>query len=447
METISIETASAIVREGELKSHGARMADTERRLETLVEYARAHSRYFATAYKGIGPVRLQDLPITTKAGLMARFEDWVTDPDITLDGVRAYLAGDTSAPYLNRYQVLTTSGSTGEPMPMVRDGYHNAIHASLIAQRLYRGIDPSVLDFKVSKAAGVIITEGSVSSYTSAMRLKRSLGDKADNLLLISLLSPVEKIVAQLNAFAPAVLTGYPSILAILAGERIKGSLKIAPRVIVSSAEKLSAETFAYIKDAFACPVLNNYCSTEGGEIAMSCRSGKLHLNEDWVLVEPIDDEGNLVARGEWSTGALITDLSGFAQPIIRYRIDDCICLRGETCSCQSTLPVLDIVGRRGDSLTLGGKEVAFPALCWTLSQAADLLQWQLVERAEDTVELRYVERQGTNRDAAFAQAREALSALFARLCLSATHIVRSDAPMIKNPRGGKTPAVLKRKG
>ena len=58
-----------------------------------------------------------------KADGLAHYNDWVTDRELTIDKVREYLARDASdnSLLLGKYTALQTSGSTGEPLTMVRD--------------------------------------------------------------------------------------------------------------------------------------------------------------------------------------------------------------------------------------------------------------------------------------------------------------------------------------
>lgn len=87
------------------------------RLGDMVTYARANSPYYRDLYKDL-PDRVSDaslLPATEKKTLMARFDDWVTDPEATLQKARAFAAdpariGDQ---FLDRYILATTSGTTG----------------------------------------------------------------------------------------------------------------------------------------------------------------------------------------------------------------------------------------------------------------------------------------------------------------------------------------------
>ena len=59
-----------------------------------------------------------------KRELMENFDDWVTDPHITLAGLKQDLLDDPSrigGLYRGQYLVVTTSGSTGEPAVLVQD--------------------------------------------------------------------------------------------------------------------------------------------------------------------------------------------------------------------------------------------------------------------------------------------------------------------------------------
>lgn len=63
-------------------------------------------------------------PVVSKRDLMAHFDDWVADPDITIASLRRDFLSDHSllgARYLGRYHIVTTSGTSGEPAILVHD--------------------------------------------------------------------------------------------------------------------------------------------------------------------------------------------------------------------------------------------------------------------------------------------------------------------------------------
>jgi phenylacetate-coenzyme A ligase PaaK-like adenylate-forming protein len=103
------------------RKHGpSAVAQRQRaRLAEMVTYARARSPYYHELYQSL-PEQVDDpkqLPITDKKKLMVRFDDWMTDREVTVEKVRAFinnldLIGEK---FLGKYTVATTSGTTGTP--------------------------------------------------------------------------------------------------------------------------------------------------------------------------------------------------------------------------------------------------------------------------------------------------------------------------------------------
>lgn len=109
------------------RGDGAAISRRQRaRLQMLVRHARTASPYYRRLYRDIpsGQVPLASLPVVSKRDLMAHFDDWVTDPDITIESLRRDFLSDHSllgARYLDRYHVATTSGTSGEPAILIHD--------------------------------------------------------------------------------------------------------------------------------------------------------------------------------------------------------------------------------------------------------------------------------------------------------------------------------------
>ena len=81
------------------------------RLSEMVAFARANSPYYHRLYEHL-PQRVQDpamLPVVAKQTLMLHFDDWVTDREVTIETVRAFvnspdLVGER---ILGKYSVAT----------------------------------------------------------------------------------------------------------------------------------------------------------------------------------------------------------------------------------------------------------------------------------------------------------------------------------------------------
>lgn len=446
MKTIELEEAKRLVAEGGNMSEEERLVLQQKRLHELVIYARENSPYFAKLYENIpDDFKLTDLPPTEKPTLLANYDDWVTDRRLHLQDVLDYVNRDASkdqSRLLGDYTALRTSGSTGNPLPMVRDDYHNKIHGQLIAQRLLTGAASDAMDISKHRRASVIHISNGASSYGAFLRMKAAHPEYADNLLGIPVLESIDSIVAKLNDFQPETMAGYPSIMVQLAVEQMEGRLHINLKHLATSAEMLSEKNFNLLREAFQCPVANNYCMTEGGEIAMTHNCPHLHINNDWVIVEPVDkDMKPLGMTDEWSAGILVTDLSNFVQPIIRYHVGDVVRIKPSTHDCCS-LPIMEIQGRTFDNYTICGSTFNVSGLYSKTEVWRDLVRFQYVQTDEDTIEIRGVCKK--NPEEVLPPLCDYLKAFLAEHGCPGARFTWSTEPFIHNERGGKIPIYVK---
>lgn len=329
----------------------------QERLSEIVNYARENSRLYRQKYNGLPEQpTLAQLPQVTKRELTARMEDWITDPEFSEQELVDFITnqGTLGSLFMDKYSVSTTSGTTGEPLRMLRDSRHVNINGALLLNRLFQS--PLLKKFpelmaKETKFASVLATGGHHAAFSAYEKRRIALEKEGirGTMELLSIGEPIEQMVARLNKFQPEVITGYPSVLHVLSGEQHEGRLQIQPKAILCSAEQLTDEIRIQLENRFSCAVGNVFCSTEGGEVALLCNHGRMHLNTDWIIVEPIDKEGNLVPPGTMSDAVLVTNLMNAVQPIIRYRVDDCVILHEEKCDCQLPFPYVDILGRTDD--------------------------------------------------------------------------------------------------
>lgn len=354
------------------------------RLRTLVSYARTHSSYFANLYRDV-PEPCTDpgqLPVVTKAEMMAHFDDWVTDPAVTRRGVEDFLSNPSlvGRDYLGRYVVCTTSGSTGTPAILVHDpgalvvynvlGYMRSLPVFLSVLR-----NLVALLREKGRLASVFVSGGHFLGNTMFARRSRTMPWRAKTQRLFSALSPTSELVQELNAFQPVMLAGYPSALQVLAKEQQAGRLHLHPVVINAAGETLSDATRQQIAAAFGCAVSNYYGSSEAVGLTFECKHHQLHVNSDWYLLEPVDEHDQPVPPGQLSSAVLVTNLANRVQPFIRYKMGDRITISLEPCPCGSPFPVLRVIGRTDEILT-------FPAAQGGMIQ---ILPLSIVTIAEET--------------------------------------------------------------
>ena len=442
MKNITMQEATALLTEAENMDRSVRLALQRERLCELVSYAREHAGYFREAYRDIDleHLSLESLSPVRKKDLMEHYEQWVTDPEITYSAVISYLKESKAEQlYLSKYTGLTTSGTSGVPMPMLRDSYHNTIHGAMINRRfIFKNISADIMNPCNSRIASIIYTDPKVSSYRSFMKAKNAAGAYADNMQAFSPAMSVKELVRRIDEFDPDMITCYPSALCALAIEQKKGNLHLHLKAIACSAEVLTEEMYALFTETFQCPVLNNYCSTEGGEAAMSCNCGHLHINEDWVIIEPVNQELQPVQDADaWSDGILVTDLSNYVQPIIRYHMNDQIRICTH-CNCGSTFPYMEIRGRSGGVAEICGKTVMIVNLTAALEKMPLVYTAQVIQTAPDTLEIRAVCINEADREKAFSMIERKLREILDYEECQNYHIVWSEEEPYRSNRGGK---------
>ena len=447
MKNITYQDSLKLLEEGITLSREERLHLQKQRLSNLVEYARKNSPLFRELYKDLkDDFDIKDLPPTTKTQLQENYDRWVTDPELNKQIVEEYLNRDIkdNSLLLGKYSALKTSGSTGNPLFMVRDDFHNKIHGAMVNQRLMHGLDPNILNPSKYRIATVIHTSPGASSYNGYLRALAAFPDYTQNMIAVSVLEDIDSIVRKLNDFNPDVLTGYASSLILLAKEKKEGRLNIDLKLIANSAEYLSDEGYRELSEAFGCKVINNYCMTEGGEIAMANGSPAMMLNEDWVIVEPVDENMQPVKdTDKFSDGILITDLSNYVQPIIRYYVSDRVKIIEPVDNIS--LPELKIAGRTFESFTLGGKKYTMVFIITKAEVWPGLMKYQVVQTDPDTLEIRGVSFPGYEQEKVLKGLSEKLEEYFHENGCEKAKITYSLLPLLHNKNGGKIPIYMRK--
>jgi phenylacetate-coenzyme A ligase PaaK-like adenylate-forming protein len=195
---------------------------------------------------------------------------------------------------------------------------------------------------------------------------------------------PVDAIVEKLNRYQPTVMMVYPSVMQILAAQQLAGRLKIAPSHIQCTSEVFTADARNEIEHAFGVVPANLYAASECGCLAASCgQNDGLHISEDLLIVESVDEANRPVPAGEMGAKTLVTVLSNRTLPLIRYELSDRITLEPTACACGKPYArIRDIGGRQGDVLRLPGRDGAeitiAPAQITACLRGSPVKQWQL---------------------------------------------------------------------
>ena len=162
----------------------------------------------------------------------------------------------------------------------------------------------------------------------------------------------VDQFRARIRKVRPRMLFGYPSAISHIALHAEKRGVRLddlGVRVVFVTSERLYDHQREVIERLFGCPVANGYGGRDAGFIAHQCPSGSMHITAEDIVVEIVDDDGEVLPPGQ-AGEIVITHLATRDYPFIRYRTGDIGVLGTETCSCGRGLPVLkEIQGRSTD--------------------------------------------------------------------------------------------------
>jgi len=309
------------------------------RLTRILEHSATAVPYYRALFaeRGLSP---QGDPLATLPQL----------PILTKDIIRAQRDPLTSNDLAQRtWGYGATGGSTGEPLQLVQDKDFDEQVVAL--QMLY------------STWVGLEVGDRQVSLWGFEREiLQGSVGTK---IILANLLTnrialnayrmPPQKMrqyLTVINTWHPKLIVAYTQASYELAcfAER-EGVTVRQQRAIISTAGTLYPFMREKVEEVFGCPVYNRYGSREVGDIAGECKYHQgLHVLPWGSYVEIVDEAGNLVEPGVEGR-ILVTCLTNYAMPLIRYDIGD----RGALAPAETHCPC----GRDGQMFaSLTGRSV-----------------------------------------------------------------------------------------
>jgi putative adenylate-forming enzyme len=375
----------------------------ERRLDEALRRARR-----LPFYRNVPAGGLVSFPVLDKTAWLAEFRD-LNVHGLDLEECRRQAAEDEASRDFSRLR-----GELGGLAVGLSTGTSGRRGVFLVSPR------------ERARWAGVLLAKALPGSLLAGARialflragspLYSTLSGGRIRLRYFDLRRPLGELLAEVAAVAPTVLAAPPQVLRLLAAARAENRLHLAPDRVYSLAEVLDPHDEAAIAAAFSQPVHQIYQASEGF-LGLTCAAGRLHLNEDLLLIEK-----DWVDRASGRFGPVITDLHRTTQAIVRYRLDDVLVESRTPCPCGSPFVALDRIEGRFDDL------LALPPVDWAdglaplfadyvtravLGAAPTIADFRCVQEAPDRLLLDLAVTPDADPGAAFAAAREALL----RLC------------------------------
>lgn len=342
------------------------------RLRGLLHHCKEHVPYYRDVLAGLGVEPsdfkslqdLQKLPFLTKPLIRENTERLKAD----------------NAVGLARFN---TGGSSGEPLIFFigKERVSHDVAAKWRATRWW----------------GVDIGDPEVVVWGSPIELGKQDRIKAirDRMLRTTLIPAFEMSEGKLDGFVgeivrlrPKMLFGYPSALAHIAEHAQKRGVSVASlgiEVAFVTSERLYEHQKATIEKGFGCRVANGYGGRDAGFIAHACRHGSMHITAEDIIVEIVDEGGEVLPPGQ-AGEVVVTHLATGEFPFIRYRTGDVAVLDDHACGCGRGLPVLkEIQGRTTDFVVAADGTVMHGlALIYVVRDLPGVKRFKIVQESLD---------------------------------------------------------------
>ena len=156
--------------------------------------------------------------------------------------------------------------------------------------------------------------------------------------------------------------------------------------VIECNGAFISRSDMQRYSEIFNCRVANNYGCREVWNIAYSCRQGNLHLNDDNIIFELIDSEGEVISN-PYQIGEIVVSSKNLkVMPFIRYKTGDYgFYEEGGCCADVSKVINLDTNRNRIMGTNLCGTDV-FRTVIFDLQHEYGINKFESINVVQDKI-------------------------------------------------------------
>ncbi len=197
-----------------------------RKLRKLLHYAWENSEFYRKTFEvaGITEVQLDSPPLSAfptidKSIVMEHFDDLITVSNVKQEKLCWFDAQERvdRKPYLGKYHVVHSSGSTGKPGYFVYDeAAWNQMLLGIIRGALWNMSMPQILRLLAGKPR-ILYIAAADGRYGGAMAVGDGIGGVGAKQMYLDIKTPLAQWITNVRAFQPHILIGYPSAIKILA--------------------------------------------------------------------------------------------------------------------------------------------------------------------------------------------------------------------------------------
>ena len=416
----------------------------QKKLRRLLHYAWEHSPYYRERFEqaGITEEKLDTAPLSAfptigKAALLEHFDRLVTAPDLRQSELRRFDAHNTTdrRPFLGKYHLVHSSGSTGEPGYFVYDeAAWGTMLLGILRGALWGMSMPQIAKLLAGRPR-ILYIAATDGRYGGAMAVGDGVDGVGASQRYLDIKTPLSQWVQEVKEYRPNFIIGYPSAIKILAELAQRGEVSLEVLRVVSCGEPLGASLRSFLEDSLHTQVINFYGASE---------SLALGVEGDPAEGMLLFDDLNIIEQGP--DGLYLTCLYNFVQPLIRYKLTDHITIEEPSGLCPFSRTV-GLLGRNEDVLWFEDGEglreflhpLAIEGFC-----IPGLLDYQFRQTGRDSFEILAETASAAGRESIERELRRQLGGILLEKGLSyLTFSIRFVEEIRPDPATGKKRLVL----
>ena len=321
-------------------------------------------------------------------------------PVITKQIVRDNYKRMLSDSCAGRIRVRQTGGSTGTPLTI--SYCKNAFFTEVALQ--YRFL--KWLNYEWGDE--ILMFWGEQVFESAFSKLKSKVGNYLYNRKFVSTFKvddfSLAAMINNLERRPPKILRGYASSLYLLALKCLELDFKKRLNAVTTTAEKLFDFQRSEIEKAFGPNIFNQYGCDETNSLAHECEQHNgLHVASEHVIIELLGENGSETETGH----VVLTNLSNYAMPLIRYKNEDVARWSKKNCTCKRNSPLLEEIEGRVSNFVQGPNGRKVHAEFFThifrdmgLFEKCEIKEFRVVQKKVDRLSIEFcTPREINNKD------------------------------------------------
>lgn len=335
-----------------------------KKLKALLDFAANNTSYYAP-YKG--QHYLSQYPVVNKTTYRERYSDFVVQ-DNQIPG------------QVGNMHIQKTSGSTGTPFEIRQDTRCRTRRLATI-KAMNELVGFHSFDTLMHLRAFAHYWGG-----TECIRYDKSLNIVyADNANLNE--DKIRKIVDALIAYNVRFVRGYVTTLDLITQYIVDKGIEWPEHpTFIAGGELLPKNLQQRIINQLHCHVVSQYANEENGVFGQSAIDGEpttIVLNNANTIIEVLKMDADEPAGKDEMGRVVVTDLTDYAFPMIRYDIGD-VARIGDVDANGTILSLKNLAGRSQDMIlrTDGTKIDLFNSIPKEVYNNPDVKQWQFAQKS-----------------------------------------------------------------